>query len=118
LEKQKVFTGNTDLGKEILTCLFPIIPSITSKILEDKFNGLSAELKWPLVDASEIEEETINLPIQINGRFTTTYNVDKKYKEDELLKLVLEVAKIKEKVKDSPIKKIIHVKNKILNIII
>ena len=118
LEKQKVFTGNTDLGKEILTCLFPIIPSITSKILEDKFNGLSAELKWPLVDASEIEEETINLPIQINGRFTTTYSVDKEYKEDELLKFVLEVAKIKEKVKDSPIKKIIHVKNKILNIII
>ena len=118
LEKQKVFTGNTDLGKEILTCLFPIIPSITSKILEDKFNGLSAELKWPLVDASEIEEETINLPIQINGRFTTTYSVDKEYKEDELLKFVLEVAKIKEKVKDSPIKKIIHVKNKFLNIII
>ena len=118
LEKQKVFTGNTDLGKEILTCLFPIIPSITSKILEDKFDVLSAELKWPLVDASEIEEETINLPIQINGRFTTTYSVDKEYKEDELLKFVLEVAKIKEKVKDSPIKKIIHVKNKILNIII
>ena len=118
LEKQKVFTGNTDLGKEILTCLFPIIPSITSKILEDKFDVLSAELKWPLVDASEIEEETINLPIQINGRFTTTYSVDKEYKEDELLKFVLEVAKIKEKVKDSPIKKIIHVKNKFLNIII
>jgi len=118
LEKHKVFTGNTDLGKKILTCLFPIIPSITIRILEDKFNGLSAELKWPLVDASEIEEEYINLPIQINGRFTTTYSVDKKYKEDELLKIVLEVAKIKEKVKDSPIKKIIHVKNKFLNIII
>ena len=118
LEKHKVFTGNTDLGKKILTCLFPIIPSITIRILEDKFNGLSAELKWPLVDASEIEEESINLPIQINGRFTTTYSVDKKYKEDELLKIVLEVAKIKEKVKDSPIKKIIHVKNKFLNIII
>jgi len=118
LEKHKVFTGNTDLGKKILTCLFPIIPSITIRILEDKFNGLSAELKWPLVDASEIEEEYISLPIQINGRFTTTYSVDKKYKEDELLKIVLEVAKIKEKVKDSPIKKIIHVKNKFLNIII
>jgi len=118
LEKHKVFTGNTDLGKKILTCLFPIIPSITIRILEDKFNGLSAELKWPLVDASEIEEEYISLPIQINGRFTTTYSVDKKYKEDELLKFVLEVAKIKEKVKDSPIKKIIHVKNKFLNIII
>ena len=118
LEKQKVFTGNTDLGKEILTCLFPIIPSITSEILENKFSDLTTELKWPLVYASETEEEYINLPIQINGRFTTTYSVDKNYKENELLKLVLEVAKIKEKVKDSPIKKIIHVKNKILNIII
>ena len=118
LEKQKVFTGNTDLGKEILTCLFPIIPSITSEILENKFSDLTTELKWPLVYASETEEEYINLPIQINGRFTTTYSVDKEYKENELLKMVLEVAKIKEKVKDSPIKKIIHVKNKILNIII
>ena len=118
LEKQKVFTGNTDLGKEILTCLFPIIPSITNKILENKFNEFPNKLKWPLVNASEIEEEYINLPIQINGKFTTTYRVDKDYKENELLKIVLEVAKIKEKVKDSPIKKIIHVKNKVLNIII
>ena len=118
LEKQKVFTGNTDLGKEILTCLFPIIPSITNKILENKFNEFSNKLKWPSVNESEFEEEYINLPIQINGKFTTTYSVDKDYKENELLKIVLEVAKIKEKVKDSPIKKIIHVKNKILNIII
>jgi leucyl-tRNA synthetase len=118
LEKQRAFTGSTALGKEILTCLFPIIPSLVNEIIKTKFNMLSTDLKWPLVNATEIEEECINLPIQINGRFTTTYNVDKKYKEDELLKLVLEVAKIKEKVKDSPIKKIIHVKNKILNIII
>ena len=118
LEKQRAFTGSTALGKEILTCLFPIIPSLVNEIIKTKFNMLSTDLEWPLVNATEIEEEYINLPIQINGRFTTTYNVDKKYKEDELLKLVLEVAKIKEKVKDSPIKKIIHVKNKILNIII
>ena len=79
---------------------------------------VSTDLEWPLVNVTEIEEECINLPIQINGRLTTIYSVDKNYKEDELLKLVLEVAKIKEKVKDGPIKKIIHVKNKILNIII
>ena len=118
LEKQKAFTGGTALGKEILTCLFPIIPSLVNEIINTKFNMLSTDLEWPLVNATEIEEECINLPIQINGRFTTTYSVDKNYKEDELLKLVLEVAKIKEKVKDSPIKKIIHVKNKFLNIII
>ena len=119
LEKNKAYTGNTENGKKILICLFPIIPSLVSIIFKEKFNVLDLkELSWSTVEISEVEDENLNLPIQINGRFITTYSINKNYDETKLLNIILKVAKIKEKVKDSPIRKTIHVKNKILNIII
>ena len=118
LEKQKIYTGNTENSKNILACLFPIVPGLVDKILKDLFPKEMNELKWPLIKESEIEEDEVNLPIQINGKFVGTYSARKDYKEEKLLQEVLKVAKFGEKVKDSKIKKIIHVKNKILNIIV
>ena len=47
-----------------------------------------------------------------------TTEVENNYKEEELLKLILKIKKINDKIGDIKIKKIVHVQNKIINIII
>ncbi|MDG2007753.1 MAG: leucine--tRNA ligase [Alphaproteobacteria bacterium] len=118
LEKQKIYTGKSDDTKDILACLFPIVPSLVDKILVNIFPKDSIKLQWPLVDISEIEENEINLPIQINGKFVDIYKVNKNYEEKIIINEILLVDKFKQRVKDQPIKKVIHVKDKIINIII
>ena len=118
LEKQKVYTGKSNTTKDILACLFPIVPSLVNEILINIFPEEMIELKWPIVDISEIQEDELNLPIQVNGKFVSTYKVNRDYDEKKIIDQILLIDKFKQRIKNNPIKKVIHVKDKILNIII
>ena len=118
LEKQEAYTGKSNTSKEILACLFPIVPSLVDNILLSNFPKQTIELQWPIVDISEIEEDELNLPIQVNGKFVSAYKVNKNYDEKKIIDQILLIDKFKQRIKNNSIKKVIHVKNKILNIII
>ena len=118
LEKEKAYIGSSEYGLKILSCLFPIIPSLVEDILLNKFKETLNILEWPVVGDNEIQETVLKLPIQINGKFIMTTEVENNYKEEELLKLILKIKKINDKIGDIKIKKIVHVQNKIINIII
>ena len=47
-----------------------------------------------------------------------TYALEKNYDESKLLEEILKITKFRNRIKDNSIKKVIHVKNKIINIII
>ena len=118
LDKEKIYVGTTQKGIDILSCLFPIIPSLVEDILVKTHKRELKLLKWPFVEQNEIQEKKLKLPIQINGKFITTIEADIGYKEEDILKIVLKINKISGKIGDIKIKKIIHVQNKIINIII
>ena len=118
LEKKNIYTGNSEASKDILACLYPIMPNLVSELSKVIFLDKKITLKWPKVDIDEIEENEINLPIQINGKFVGTYVVEKNYSDKKLLEDILKVKKYKDRISDNSIKKVIHVQNKILNIII
>ena len=117
LEKQKIYTGKSNTTKNILACLFPIVPSLVNKVLINIFPKETIKLQWPIVDISEIEENDLNLPSQVNGRFVDTFKVKRNYDEKEIIDQILLIDKFKQRIKNNPIKKVIHVKDKILNII-
>ena len=72
---------------------------------------------WPDVDKNLLIESRLELPIQINGKFASTISTEKGYKEDYLLKYVYDLDKIKSKLFNKKIRKIINVQDKIINII-
>ncbi len=97
-----------------LILLNPLAPHITSEIYESVFNKNIIEESWPNYDSNYLEKSTIDMPIQINGKMKKTINVDKSIKEEELIN------KIKEEYPNlinGEIKKIIYIKEKIINII-
>ena len=118
LEKSKIYLGSHILSKKVLICLYPIVPSLSSKIFQSLFNEELNKNFWPEIDKGLLLEEKLKLPIQVNGKFVATINAEKGYNEEELLKSVYQLDKIKSKILEKKVKKIINVQDKIINLII
>ena len=116
LERNKLNINN-DLGREILICLNPLLPSLTDKIFSDIFEDQIQKYHWPVIDINTFEEKEINLPIQVNGKFVTTYKTDIDYNIDDIYNNLISITKIRDRIKDKKLIKKINVKNKIINLI-
>jgi len=117
LEKNKINLSNNLLSKKILICMSPIIPRLAKKLYQELFHEDMQKNNWPLIDMNLLEEDEIVLPIQIKGKLVATINTKKDYNEDELLKDIYKIEKIKMKILDKKVSKVINVQNKIINII-
>ena len=119
LEKNSIYLNQNDLSKKILICIYPVTPSLSSKIYKLTFgeNINETNIYWPSVDMNLIEERQVNLPIQINGKFITTFFTEKNYSEKKILSEIMQLDKIKLKLENKEIKKVINVQDKIINII-
>ena len=74
--------------------------------------------KWPNINEDLLIENKIELPIQIHGKLVTTINTTKGYSEKEILKTIYQLDKIKNKIQNKKVTKVINVQDKIINIII
>ena len=101
--------------KTILIMFSPLIPHFTSECLKElKINNIN----WPIIDKNLIGEEKINYVIQINGKKRDIIKYGKNISEEKLLSMV-KSNKITEKYfENMKIKKIIFVKNRLINIIL
>ncbi len=117
LEKRNVYLYDNDLSKKILTCLFPILPSLSTKLYSDLFKTSIFKV-WPKIQKKLLIENKINLPIQIQGKLITTIETNKGYVEKEILKTIYQLDKIRNKIENKKIIKVINVQDKIINIIV
>ena len=101
--------------EKILITMQPVIPHFSSECLQklNKFN-----VKWPKFDETIIEEDTINLVIQINGKKRGILSIKKNTSEEEIISSIYNETKINKYLSKKEIKKKIFVKNKLINIII
>lgn len=101
--------------KNFLIMLNPIAPHITSELFEIIFGTQILDEKFPTFDEKKCLDDVIELPVQVNGKMRGTIKVKRDSDEVELLKIAtVEIAHLQ----NTTIKKVIYIKNKILNIII
>ena len=117
LEKKNVYLYNDKLSKKILICLFPIVPKLSKSLNESLFKSDDFE-RWPEINIDLLIENKIKLPVQIHGKLITTIDTNKGYSEKEILKSIYELDKIKNKMQNKKVTKVINVQDKIINIII
>ena len=101
--------------KIILIMFNPIIPHFTSECLND-FKQHS--LTWPSVDEGLIDNEKINYVIQINGKKRDLVNFNKDTSQEDLLNQIKTNKTIDKFLKNRSIKKVIFVKNRLINLIL
>ncbi len=117
LEREKVYLSDSKLSLKIIICIFPILPKLSLFLNKNLFNS-SKFSEWPTIRAELLIENEINLPVQINGRFATTIQTKKGYDKDVILDTIYKLDKIKNKIIDKKVIKVINVQDKIINIII
>ena len=100
---------------KILITMVPIIPHLTLECLEK--NQLIGDKTWPSYDEKLLIKDSVKFVIQINGKKRGLIDAKTDITEDNLLKEVKKNSNLN-KYLNKKIKKIIFIKNKIMNIII
>ena len=102
--------------RRFLVLLNPIAPHITSEMFELIYGSQILDEPWPDYDEKYLVEDTINLPIQVNGRLKKTIAIPRGINEDELLGLIR--AKYPNLLpNDAALRRVIYIPDKIINLI-
>jgi leucyl-tRNA synthetase len=103
----------------ILKMLSPITPHICQELWNNlnKSSSLLDE-SWPKVDNDALLESKKEIIVQINGKLRGKVTIKTDQNEDEVNMIVNLDEKIHSYLKDSNIKKIIYIKNKLINYVV
>ena len=117
-EVEKKYTKKTiiDNYSKILITMLPIIPHFASECLET--NNFKTREKWPNYNEEILKDDHVNIVVQINGKKRDLLNVNTDTSEINLLKLIKNKKNLDKYLSNKEPKKIIFIKNKIINIIV
>ncbi len=101
--------------EKILIIISPVMPHISNECL-DKLNYKN-DIKWPEVSKEILENETIVLVIQINGKKKYTIEVEKDIDEETATKKINEANLLEKHNNTKKFTRTIYVKNRLINYI-
>ncbi|CAN5136874.1 leucine--tRNA ligase [soil metagenome] len=107
-------------AKKLLKILSPFAPFMTEELWHAIFNEKeSIHLAvWPQIDTKALQDSTVTLPVQVGGKMRGTITVPIDSSEAVVIEMLQKDAKMSKYLVEGTYKKVIFVKNKILNIII
>jgi len=104
---------------DFLKILSPFAPHLAEELWEMVgFRRMCCLQKWPSVNKKLIEEDTILLLIQVNGKLRGKVLVKKGISQKKAQALALSQEKVRKFIGKNPIKKVIFVPDKLINIVI
>ena len=73
--------------------------------------------EWPEYDAKLLEEEKVSLVVQINGKVRDTISVERGLNENQARFLATASEKVQKHISDGEIKKVIYIKDRLINLL-
>ena len=105
--------------ESIVMLLSPITPHICHALWEKLGHKTSLiYVKWPIVDESVLVKKEIQLIIQVNGKLRSKIKIDVDTSKASIEKMVMRDEKLKNFIHGKLVKKIIYVKDKLVNVVI
>ena len=99
--------------------LSPVAPHISEEIwCRLGHNDTITYEAWPTYDEAKLVEDTVEIPVQINGKVRATVEIPVESTEEEVKNIVHENANIQTQLEGKNVVKEIYVKNKIYNIVV
>ena len=99
---------------KFLKVLIPFVPHISYECLN--LIGCKSVNKWP--DVSLMTTQKVKLAVQINGRTRDILEIEENLDEKKVLNTILTKSKAEKYLKGKVIKKVIFVKNRVINYIL
>jgi leucyl-tRNA synthetase len=117
IEEQKTITKGQ--FEQFMILLFPFAPQTARTIWETGWNTTDIEYaSWPTFDSTLLIDETISLPVQINGKVRANIMVAPDTDETTVLDVAQQDEQIQKYLTWQTIRKVIYVQWRILNIVI
>ena len=105
--------------KIMLLLLFPMVPHFCSEMWKImNLDHRPEELEWPAYDEEAAKEELLTIVIQVNGKVRSRLEVPAETENDRLEKLALNDENVLRFVDSKPVKKVIVIKKKLVNIVV
>ena len=100
-----------------------MISCITPHIGEEMWEKLGhnqtiAFESWPTYDPNQLESHNVKMAVSVNGKLRATIEIKKDSDDEEVKKIALSQDNVIKFIEGHEIKKIIVVKNKIVNIVV
>ncbi len=107
----------------LLKLLSPFTPHIAEEMWEQMgFAAASGKMvcqdEWPVWDEAKTIDATVEMAVQVLGKLRGTIHVPMDSDQDTVVAAALEVEKVARFVEGKSIVKVIHVKNKLVNLIV
>lgn len=113
---QKLVRGALEV---LVTLLFPFVPHIGEElweILGKDYRTLARH--WPQYNPTYVEEDTVLIVVQVNGKLRDRCEVDRNVDQEHLKNLVITLDNVKRHIEGKTIVKTIVVPNKLVNIVV
>ena len=104
----------------ILKAIHPIAPHLSEFLWNNFTVGMlgNIDTSWPAPDRTLMEAESFQLVIQVNGKVRGRIEIDKNLSQEEVESAAKEVENIKANLENQTIRKVIYIKEKIINFVI
>ncbi|MCF7965658.1 MAG: leucine--tRNA ligase [Methylobacter tundripaludum] len=121
------FVDDSDNGKAIrqevleaiVLMLSPIVPHICHQLWLDLGHQQAVVgASWPEVDATALEQDALELVLQVNGKLRSKMSVSINASKDEIEAMALSDEHVMRFIEGLPIKKVIIVPKKLVNIVV
>ncbi|WP_419738535.1 leucine--tRNA ligase [Ruegeria sp.] len=120
LAKSKAGTeAKREAAKTLAQLMSPMTPHLSEELWQLLGGeGLVATAAWPIADEAMLVDDTITLPIQINGKRRAEISVPKDMPKDEVEKIALSTEAVQKALEGSAPKKVIVVPGRIVNVVV
>ena len=118
-ENKKLSKALIDAIQMLILMLAPITPHMCEELwqlLGSKESIVNAP--WPVFDEKKLVQDEITIVIQIDSKVRSKVTVPADISNEDLKKIVLDDAKVKDRLKDKQIKKFIIVPKKLANLVL
>ncbi|WP_171132217.1 MULTISPECIES: leucine--tRNA ligase [unclassified Ruegeria] len=115
--------AGTDAKRQAAKTLAQLMSPMTPHLSEELWQmlggeGLVATAPWPVADEAMLVDDTVTLPIQVNGKRRAEISVAKDLPKDEVEKLALSTEAVQRALDGATPKKVIVVPGRIVNVVV
>jgi leucyl-tRNA synthetase len=109
-----------DALKTLILLLAPISPHLCEELWR-KMGGREESVTrapWPRYDEAALARDSVEIVVQVNGKLRSRLQADVDSGEEQIKELVLADIKIRPFLQDKPLRKLIYIPNKLVNLVI
>jgi leucyl-tRNA synthetase len=105
--------------EKMILLLSPFAPHLCEELWEQwGHQTLITQTQWPSYDPELAKEERVTIVVQINGKLRDKFEAIRDEEEEQLKEMALNLEKIRHFIGDKHVRQVIHIKNKLINIVV